>query len=216
MDDNLSQRPKEQFKPSIYSFSGAAYQGLQAEQCSDAAIQYMQANLRIIDPLYGILRPLDIMQPYRLEMATKQVFPDKAIRLADWWKVSITAYLSHELNLRSQKVLLNLASDEYSMAVDPLGLPEGTKYIKVVFWEDGRTIAIHAKKARGMMVRFVAEHNIRDIFDVQGFAEEGYSFVKDKSDDITLIFNRTKQVPMKNRKSKETNSLGPAKKKVKS
>ena len=65
-------------------------------------------------------------------------------------------------------------------------------------------------------MRFVAEHNIHDIFDIQGFAEEGYSFVKDKSDDTTLIFNRTKQVPMKNRKSKETNSSGPAKKKVKS
>lgn len=216
MDETMSQRPKEQCKPAIYSFSGAAYQGLQAEQCSDAAIQYMQVNLRIIDPLYGILRPLDMLQPYRLEMATRQVFPDKAIRLANWWKGSITANLSQELETRSEKVLLNLASDEYSVAVDPLGLPVGTKLIKLVFWEDGKTIAIHAKKARGMMVRYIAENNLCDISDIQGFCEEGYSFVADKSDETTLIFNRTKQVPLKNRMTKETNSSGPTKKKAKS
>ena len=105
-------------KPAIYCFSGVAYQGVQADTCSDATMEYMQHNLRIIDPLYGILKPLDVMQPYRLEMATKHVCPDKSTKLSDWWKPHITARLGKDLEARSNKILLNLASDEYSIAVD--------------------------------------------------------------------------------------------------
>ena len=151
----------------------------------------MQRNLRIVDPLYGILRPLDLVQPYRLEMASKRVFPaDEKIKLAEYWKPSVSEYLAADLLLRESKIVLNLASDEYSAAVDASALPEGTLYVKVVFWDGGRTIAVHAKKARGLMVRYLAEHNVTTLADVQKFDVEGYSFVESKSDDTTLVFDR--------------------------
>ena len=152
---------------------------------------YMQRNLRIVDPLYGILRPLDIIQPYRLEMASKRVFPaDEKIKLAEYWKTSVSEYLAADLVPRDSKIVLNLASDEYSAAVDVSALPEGTQYVKVVFWDGGRTIAVHAKKARGLMVRYLATHMVTTLTDVQKFDAEGYSFVESKSDDTTLVFDR--------------------------
>lgn len=154
----------------------------------------MQQNLRIIDPLYGSLRPLDIMQPYRLEMATKKLFPkDDKLKMADFWKPSVCESLANDLVPRDTKILLNLASDEYSAAVDSAALPEGTRYIKVVFWEEGRTIAVHAKRARGLMVRYLAENSVESLEGVQEFNAEGYSFVPSKADDTTVVFNRKKQ-----------------------
>jgi cytoplasmic iron level regulating protein YaaA (DUF328/UPF0246 family) len=155
-------------------------------------MSYLQDNLRIVDPLYGVLRPLDRMQPYRLEMATRNLWKDKKIKLADYWKDAVTQRLYQDLETRSDPVLLNLASDEYSAAVDPQALPEGTKYVKVVFWEEGRVVSVHAKRARGLMARFLAENDTSDLKDVQKFAEEGYSFVDSKSDDSTLVFDRRK------------------------
>jgi cytoplasmic iron level regulating protein YaaA (DUF328/UPF0246 family) len=155
----------------------------------------MQRNLRIIDPLYGVLRPLDVMQPYRLEMSTKMVFPkhDKT-KLADFWKPAVCSYLSNDLsNSRENLILLNLASDEYAAAVDAGLLPEGTQHVKVVFWEQGRTIAIHAKRARGLMVRYLAEAEVQDLEGVKRFDKEGYSLVAMKSDHTILVFDRTKQ-----------------------
>ena len=182
-------------KPAIFSFSGAAYQGLQSSSCSENAIHYMQENLRIIDPLYGILRPLDMMQPYRLEMACKGVFPDdKKLKLADFWKPSVTERINQDLAGRSEKILLNLASDEYSAAVNVDELPEGAEFVKVVFWQEGRTIALHAKRARGLMVRFLAENQVETLDDLKDFAEEGYTFQPDASSELSIVFDRPKQV----------------------
>mmetsp|Transcript_20662 Transcript_20662/g.31274 ORF Transcript_20662/g.31274 Transcript_20662/m.31274 type:complete len:319 (+) Transcript_20662:39-995(+) len=192
-------------KPSIFSFSGAAYQGLQASECSDDAILYMQRNLRIIDPLYGVLLPLDVMQPYRLEMATKELFhSDKKLKLANYWTPSVSKFISNDLRVRESKILLNLASDEYSAAIDANALVHGTQFIKVVFWEDGRTIAVHAKRARGLMVRYLSENNVNDLEGVQSFSEEGYAFLSEKSDDTTLVFNRQKGKQTKDKSSKPT------------
>lgn len=153
----------------------------------------MQRNLRIIDPLYGILRPLDVMQPYRLEMATKELFSShKNLKLADYWTPSVSESISKDLSMKEKKILLNLASDEYSAAVDANMLASGTQYMKVIFWEDGRTIAVHAKRARGLMVKYLSENNVYDLKGVQQFNEEGYSFVAEKSDDTKLVFNRIK------------------------
>jgi cytoplasmic iron level regulating protein YaaA (DUF328/UPF0246 family) len=191
-------RDIDERKPCIYSFSGAAYQGLQASECDESAMSYLQDNLRIVDPLYGVLRPLDRMQPYRLEMATKNLWKDKKLKLADYWKDAVTQRLSQDLEARpGNPVLLNLASDEYSAAVDPKALPEGTKYVKVVFWEEGRVVSVHAKRARGLMVRFLADNKSSDLKDVQKFAEEGYGFVHSKSDETTLVFDRRKGAGVK-------------------
>lgn len=194
-------KKRSDLKPSIFSFSGAAYQGLDITSCSDESIGYMQHNLRIVDPLYGALRPLDTMQPYRLEMATKKLFPnDASIKLAAFWKPSVCHFLSTDLSPRSDKILLNLASDEYSAAVDESALPEGTQYMKVIFWEEGRTIAVHAKRARGLMVRYLAEESVETLEGVQQFHAEGYSYVAAKSDETTIVFDRKKQAAKKKAK----------------
>jgi len=191
--DDLRERDDERLNPCIYSFSGAAYQGLQARSLSESSMQYLQDNLRIVDPLYGLLRPLDILQPYRLEMACRQVFPnDRKLKLADFWTPDVTESLSEELQGRSDPVLLNLASDEYSAAVDPLTLPEIAKFIKVVFHQEGRTIAVHAKRARGLMAKYLAENHVNTLEGVREFSTEGYSFVPDKSNECTLVFDREK------------------------
>jgi cytoplasmic iron level regulating protein YaaA (DUF328/UPF0246 family) len=208
-------RDVDERKPCIYSFSGAAYQGLQASECDESAMSYLQENLRIVDPLYGVLRPLDRMQPYRLEMATRNLFTDKKIKLANYWKDAVTQRLGQELEARPEPVLLNLASDEYSAAVDPEALPEGTKYIKVVFWEEGRVVSVHAKRARGLMARFLAENKSSDLKDVQKFAEEGYGFVDSKSDETTLVFDRRKGAGVKRDSAASNGVTGKAAKKPK-
>lgn len=176
-------------KPSIFSFSGAAYQGLDILNRSDSALQYLQDNLRIIDPVYGLLRPLDLMQPYRLEMATKNVLGgDGPKKLSDYWSESITKTLTTELETREDPILLNLASEEYSSAVNSKKLPG--RYVHVVFKDQGRVIAVHAKRARGLMCKYMSENSIACLEDVTKFDEEGYSFVKSDSSDDVLVFNR--------------------------
>jgi len=189
--------PGNSTKPAIYSFSGAAYQGLDISTCSIAAVRYMQCNLRIVDPLYGALRPLDAMQPYRLEMATKKVLKDETTNeevkdLAGWWKPSVTSSLCDDLEKRTERILINVASDEYSAAVDAHSLPEGTQYIKIVFRQEGRVIAVHAKKARGMMVRYLAENDVRDVEGIRQFDVEGYTFREGESSEDTIVFDRPK------------------------
>eukprot|EP00977_Amphora_coffeiformis_P010500 scaffold2470_cov158-Amphora_coffeaeformis.AAC.13 len=194
----------EDSKPCVYAFSGAAYQGLQINACSDDTVLYLQNNLRIIDPLYGALRPLDKIQAYRLEMATKGVFPNKDLKLNIFWKESVTASLAKDLKDRPNKIVLNVASDEYSSAVDDSGLPSGTVYVKVVFLDGGRVVSVHAKRARGLMAKFVAEHQCQTLEDVKKFDSEGYSFVESKSDDTCLTFERTKEAAQKRKSSVAT------------
>ena len=147
-------------------------------------------------PLYGALRPLDMMQPYRLEMATKNALDKKTMDgakdLANWWKQSVTSSISQELEGREEKILLNVASDEYSAAVDATGLPEGTKFIKAVFQQEGRVIAVHAKRARGLMVRYLSENGVKDVDGILGFDAEGWKYVKSKSTDDSIVFDRPK------------------------
>ena len=127
-------------------------------------------------------------------MASKNVFPDASkVKMAEYWKPSVSNFLANDLSRRESKVILNLASDEYSAAIDTAALPDGAQYIKVVFWEEGRTISIHAKRARGLMVRYLAEHSVKAIEEVQQFRDEGYSFVESKSDTTTMVFDRRKQ-----------------------
>lgn len=178
-------------KPCIYAFSGIAYQGVQIHKCTDEAVTYLQNNLRIIDPLYGALRPMDNIQPYRLEMATKGVFSNKKVKLHEFWKESVTASIARDLGEREDKILLNLASDEYSSALDEIGLPEGTRYVKCIFLDNGRVVTVHAKRARGLMTRFVAEQKCQTVDDVKKFDYENYSFDASKSDELRLVFERS-------------------------
>jgi cytoplasmic iron level regulating protein YaaA (DUF328/UPF0246 family) len=195
MEVDATKLDSADIKPCIYAFSGAAYQGLQASSISESAMSYLQENLRIIDPLYGVLRPLDTIQPYRLEMATRNVFPGKNLKLATWWQPRVTERLSQDLlsDDRNEMILLNLASDEYSAAVNVKHLPESSRFVKVIFWQEGRVIAaVHAKRARGLMVRYLAQHGVKTLQDIQSFDVEGYEFVEKASDETTLVFDRKK------------------------
>lgn len=193
-------------KPAIYAFSGAAYQGLDVSTCSVSAVRYLQQNLRIIDPLYGALRPLDLIQPYRLEMASRKVLDATAMSgskdLAKYWKPAVTSSISEDLRKRKDKILINVASDEYSSAVDASSLPDGSRYIKIVFQQEGRVISVHAKKARGFMVRYIAENNIQDVEGIRHFDTEGYKLVESKSTDDTIVFDRPKQAAVAAKKKK--------------
>lgn len=200
MQADVSKRTADDVKPCIYAFSGTAYNGLKASTLEQDSMDYLQHNLRIIDPLYGVLRPLDTLQPYRLEMATRNVFSDdKTTKLASFWKPSVTKRLSQDLESRdgSEMIMLNLASDEYSAAVDEKALPGGTQYIRIVFWEQGRVVAVHAKRARGLMARYLAETQATNLDHVKAFNVEGYAFVEKESDDTTLVFDRKKQAGKK-------------------
>lgn len=192
LNNDKNQNPKS--KPCIYAFTGVAYKGLQIHKCSDQAVLYLQENLRIIDPLYGALRPLDVIQPYRLEMATKGVFgkDNKSMKLQDYWRESVTSSLAQDLKDRKRKIVLNIASDEYSSAVNAKGLPTGTQYIKITFLDGGRVVAVHAKRARGLMAKFVAENKCQTIDDVKAFDAEGYGYSESQSQDDCLVFERTK------------------------
>ncbi len=192
-------------KPAIFTFSGAAYQGLDVNNglCeNNNAMEYLQSSLRIIDPLYGSLRPLDSIQAYRLEMATKNIWDganekEHPKALSKFWKEAVTESISSDLkNMDTDtNIVVNLASDEYSAAVDESSLPSDTKYVKCVFKNDGRVIAVHAKKARGMMVRYLAENNVMDIEGIQNFDMEGYAFVESASSDDEIVFDREKPQP---------------------
>lgn len=209
-EEDPDKRPPEETKPCIYSFSGAAYQGLKALECSRESILYLQDNLRIVDGVYGLLRPLDRMQAYRLEMATRKIFssPKEPAKLNEYWSTAVTDQLSRELGERPKdaQILLNLASDEYAAAVDPSALQEAapnSAFVKVVFRDQGRVIAVHAKRARGLMVRFVAESNAQTLEDVKKFDKEGYKLVNKDSDDTTIVFDRPKQEPAKKQAAKK-------------
>jgi uncharacterized protein len=270
-DSSLSSSPSSSLfpaKPCVFAFSGAAYQGLQiatlaslssASSSSSSSLQYLQDHLRIVDPLYGWLRPLDVIQPYRLEMATKKLFatssgsmttmtkkttkktttngrksttkterqadydkdstkktattvsshPSSTISLQDFWRPTLQECLKREMadeedtglittTRRPRLVLLNLASEEYSAAVLPISselLPQ-VHVIKIVFQEPGgRIIGMHAKRARGLMVRYLAEHGIENIARVKDFREEGYilkqtTTIDDEQLPTTLVFER--------------------------
>ena len=219
-DFDPSGADEDNTKPAIYSFSGAAYKGLDvATMDSVEALQYMQNNLRIVDPLYGALRPLDMMQPYRLEMATKNALDKKTMDgakdLANWWKEAVTTAISQELEGRKEKILLNVASDEYSAAVDATGLPDGTKFIKAVFQQEGRVIAVHAKRARGLMVRYLSENGVKDVDGILGFDAEGWKYVKSKSTDDSIVFDRPKPAAKPKKAPAKSKAGGPKSKKAK-
>ena len=189
-DNAASRNGKLPAKPSIMTFDGAAYAGLNVRDAiaSDGSrLQYLQDHLRIVDPLYGWLRPMDAIEPYRLEMASKGVFADNPkLKLEDYWKTEISSCLETEEESISSTaaaagnhpkqpvVVVNLASDEYSAAVD-------RPMVKIVFRHGGRTIAVHAKRARGLMVRYATLNDIHNVDDLTRFDLEGYSYRADQS-----------------------------------
>ena len=180
---------KDNGKQALFSFAGDVYQGLDAASLSAADIDFAQQHLRILSGLYGLLRPLDLIQPYRLEMGTKLTNP-KGNNLYDFWGDSLTQLLNQELS--STDTLINLASDEYFKAIKPKVL--NASIITPVFKENKggtyKVVGIYAKKARGLMSRFIIQHQMTQAEDLKNFAVDGYSYNPSLSTSNNWVFSR--------------------------
>lgn len=176
-------------RQAIFAFSGDVYRGLDAYTIPKDKLEKVQDTVRIISGLYGILKPLDLMQPYRLEMGTK--FPvGKNKNLYEFWKQKITKTLNDELE--DGELFLNLASNEYFKAIDIKGLkvPVVTASFKDLKNGEYKTIMTFAKLARGYMTRYVIDTNANTIEDIKGFNYEGYGFSESMSTETELVFIR--------------------------
>lgn len=176
-------------RPALYTFAGDVYVGLEPRTLDEAAADFANDHLRLLSGLYGLLRPLDGIRPHRLEMGTR--WAPRRDRLTDWWGGRIAVALVDDLASEGSGQLLNLASQEYWAAVDGR-VPGSIRVIVADFREaDGRFVAIHAKKARGMMARWMAEHRVAALDDMRGFDSAGYSYVADESDAARWVFRRS-------------------------
>lgn len=178
-------------KQALLAFKGDVYTGLAAEDFSEDDFDFAQRHLRMLSGLYGLLRPLDLMQPYRLEMGTR-LANSRGKDLYAFWGEQISQWLNQALAEQGDDVLLNLASTEYFSAVKPKVL--NARVINVQFRDlkngQYKIISFHAKKARGMMARFVIKERIRDPLQLQQFDSAGYRFAPDLSTPDELIFLR--------------------------
>lgn len=179
----------ETARPAMYAFSGEVYRGLDAYTIPNEHIERTQNTIRIISGLYGLLKPLDLIQPYRLEMGTK--FPiGKNKNLYEFWQKTITKALNDEL--KSDTLFLNLASNEYFKAIDTkaLKVPVITAHFKDFKNGEYKMIMTFAKQARGLMARYVINTNAQTVEDVKGFNYEGYQFSEPMSTETELVFIR--------------------------
>ena len=178
-------------KPCLLVFRGDVYRGLDASSLSKRDLKWAQGHLRIISGLYGILRPLDLMQPYRLEMGTRLPNP-RGSNLYDFWGDRLVESLNAEHAERPVKAVLNLASNEYFKAVPEkrLDAPLVTALFQEIRDGKPKTISFSAKRARGLMARFIVRNRIGAPEDLKGFAEEGYSYRPELSREDRLLFVR--------------------------
>lgn len=175
----------------VLMFNGDVYQGLKAETFSEADFEVAQKQLRILSGVYGLLKPLDLIQPYRLEMGTTLAVARKK-NLYEFWKTKITTKLNEELAESGQKVLVNLASNEYFSTVDAKKLKG--RIITPAFKENKggqyQMVSFFAKKARGLMSRFIIQNRLSDPEDLKAFDVEGYYFNNQLSNNDNWVFTR--------------------------
>ncbi|MFZ4670613.1 MAG: peroxide stress protein YaaA [Flavobacterium sp.] len=180
---------KDNARQAIYAFDGDVYTGLDVYSLPSDKLSVLQDKLRILSGLYGLLKPLDLTQAYRLEMGTSMAI-GKTKNLYEFWKKTITENLNEEL--QKEELFINLASNEYFSAIDvkllkvPVITPEFRDY------KDGKLkmISFFAKKARGLMVRYILDTNAETLEDLKGFNYEGYAFDANLSRGNTLVFTR--------------------------
>jgi uncharacterized protein len=184
----------ENARQAILAFKGDVYTGLQAETFSDKDFTFAQQHLRMLSGLYGLLRPLDLMQPYRLEMGIKLANP-AAKDLYGFWGDLLTEKLNAALAEQGDDVLINLASDEYFKAIKPKKL--AGRLIKPVFLDEKngkfKVISFYAKKARGLMSRYVIQHRLSKPEQLKKFDVDGYFFAAAESSENELVFKRHEQ-----------------------
>ena len=180
---------KDNARQAVYTFDGDVYLGLNAYSLPLDKLEVLQDKLRILSGLYGLLKPLDLMQAYRLEMGTSLPI-GKNKDLYEFWKKTITKELNSEL--KKGELFINLASNEYFSAVDVKSLEVPVITPEFKDYKDGKLkmISFFAKKARGMMVRYIIDTNAETIDELKGFNYEGYAFDANLSKVNTLVFTR--------------------------
>lgn len=176
-------------KQAVLAFKGDVYTGLDAENLTAPQLDFAQQHLRILSGLYGVLKPLDLIQPYRLEMGTK--FSNNSGKdLYAFWGEQLLNSIQDELG--DEGVLINLASNEYFKAVKANQI--NNRIITPVFkdWKNGqyKIISFYAKKARGLMARYIIDNNCKTIEDIKGFNIDNYRFTENLSSETELVFTR--------------------------
>lgn len=179
-------------KQALFSFKGNVYEGLACADFSQQDIDYAQQSLRILSGLYGIIKPLDLIQPYRLEMGTP-LRNRMGNNLYHYWQSRLSQYLNAEWGTDTARVLINLASQEYFQALSCKKL--NATLIKPIFMDENqqqyKVISFYAKKARGRMARFIIQNHLTDPNDIKAFTLEGYQFNSSASTATEWIFMRS-------------------------
>ncbi|MEG8041703.1 peroxide stress protein YaaA [Sphingomonas faeni] len=176
-------------RPAMFAFAGDVYTGLEAKTLDEAAVDYAQDHVRMLSGLYGLLRPLDLMRPYRLEMGTR--WAPRKTKLTDWWGDRIAKLLADDVEAEGSGTILNLASQEYWAAADGK-LPSSIRVVAIDFREGEaqKFVSFHAKKARGMVARWLVEHRVDTIEGIKGFDSDGYAYDAAGSSDAQFRFVR--------------------------
>lgn len=176
-------------KQAIYAFTGEVFRGIDIASLAEEKIPLLQDRLRILSGLYGLLKPLDLIQPYRLEMGTR-INIGKADNLYKFWDSNLADALNNEM--KDSDLLINLASSEYFKAVPKkvLKTPMITPVFKELKNGDYKIVMTYAKKARGLMVRYIIENDVNTLEELKGFHTEGYAFTESLSTETELVFTR--------------------------
>lgn len=175
--------PRKKSRPAIYAFKGDVYTGLDAYSLKEEDITFAQQHLRILSGLYGVLRPLDLIMPYRLEMGTKLEVGEHN-NLYQFWGAQLTEAIQKDLQQAKARTLINLASNEYlkSVQIKQLKADVATPVFLDRKGSDYKMISFWAKKARGLMARFIVEKRLDQVSQLESFNSEGYYFSEERSD----------------------------------
>jgi uncharacterized protein len=207
LSDNLAKLNRERFQAfdpgsdeglqAAFAFNGDVYLGLRARELDKKALAWAQDHVRILSGLYGVLRPLDAIQPYRLEMGVR-LKTRRGHSLYDFWGPRISQALNEAAQGHRDRTLVNCASGEYFGAVDRTALKLPVLTTRFLEEKDGeaRMISFFAKKARGLMARYAIDHRIDKAADLKGFDYEGYRFVPRLSTDEEFTFSRPQPPPV--------------------
>ncbi|MVX37148.1 peroxide stress protein YaaA [Myroides sp. LoEW2-1] len=184
-----SEKNKQDFRQAIFAFNGDVYVGLDVYSLKDEKYDQLQDKVRILSGLYGILRPFDEIEPYRLEMGTKLAINEFG-NLYEFWKPVLASALNKEL--KQDELVVNLASNEYFSSIDTKVLKGKLVIPEFKELRDGKlkTISFYAKKARGMMVRYILDNNVEDIDGLKKFNIDGYALSESESKGNKLVFTR--------------------------
>jgi len=191
MNWQVPKKPSNEVRQAIFAFKGDVYVGLDSETLSKSDIQYAQKNLAILSGLYGLLKPLDLMYPYRLEMGTKMK-NENGKNLYEFWGNKITTSINALAKENNSKGIINLASVEYftSVKTENLDLPVYSPVFKDFKNGKYKIISFFAKKARGSMARFVIQNKIKNPADLNKFNLDGYKYSKKDSSEYSPVFLR--------------------------